>query len=81
MIDYFNYHSITDQKGQAIFPINYYCKGSLRLPHQTKILSLEIRWRLKDGLYNSNTPAIQRAIYFRHAPRAENNGDNYYVVE
>lgn len=26
-------------------------------------------------------PVSQRTIYFRHAPRAENNGDNYYVVE
>ncbi len=31
--------------------------------------------------YIAVTPRTQRTIYFRHAPRAENNGDNYYVVE
>ncbi|ELY2641294.1 BPSL0067 family protein [Cronobacter sakazakii] len=40
------------------------------------------QWIKHDGAGMSIPhPVSQRTIYFRHAPRAENNGDNYYVVE
>ncbi|ELY6337408.1 BPSL0067 family protein, partial [Cronobacter sakazakii] len=40
------------------------------------------QWIKHDGAGMSiPRPVSQLTIYFRHAPRAENNRDNYYVVE